>query len=145
MAMEFIGLGVVAGLICGWLAAWVWLRTTSDRAIRQAEAHAAAVSGECNIIRSELELRKQEIAELRRGLRDAELARATADAQREQFQQGLDQQRALLERAETALANAFRSLAADALSRNNQEFLVLARESISALEARAAADLDSRH
>ena len=142
--MEFIGLGLMAGLICGWLAAWVRLRTNADRAIRQAEAHAAAASAECNVIRSELELRKQEVAELRGGLRDAELARATAEAQREQLQHGVDQQRALLKEAETALVHAFKSLAADALSRNNQEFLVLARESISALEARAVADLDSR-
>jgi DNA recombination protein RmuC len=136
--------GVLMALLGGWLAGWAWIRSTSDRALRAAEARSAAVSGENGALRSELELRKHEAAELQRGLREAEMAKAAAEAHGQQLQLGLEEQRAVLKQAEAALANVFKSLAADALSHNNQQFLTLAKENLGALEARALADLDTR-
>jgi len=57
---------------------------------------------------------------------------------------GLTSSGSCYQQAQSALTDAFRSLAADALSRNNDQFLVLAKENLSALEARAIADLDTR-
>jgi DNA recombination protein RmuC len=142
--MELLGVGLLMGLLCGGLVAWLWTRLASERIVRETEARAAAASGECNSIRSELELHKRQIVQLQRELRDTELAKAAVEARGEQLQRGVDEQRALLKQAEAALANAFKSLAADALSHNNQQFLLLARESLSALEARAVADLEHR-
>lgn len=51
---------------------------------------------------------------------------------------------ALLEAAREQLSDTFRALSADALSRNNQVFLDLAKESLGTFQARAGADLEAR-
>ena len=142
--MILAAVGLMVGLLCGCLAGWVLSRAGLERAFRAAEACAAAASGENNALLSELERRKNEIGELRRALREAEMARAATEARGAELRRGVDEQRRLLQQAQSALTDAFRSLAADALSRNNDQFLALARENLAALEARALAALDSR-
>jgi len=142
--MMEVGIGFLIGLLCGCLAGWLRGRAGSDLALRGAEARAAATAGENNALRTELERRKHEIGELHQAIREAEMARAATEARGEELRRGIDQQRELLQQAQSRLTDAFKSLAADALSRNNDQFLVLARENLSALEARALADLDTR-
>jgi len=142
--MILAAVGLTVGLLCGCWAGWVLRRTGSDRAFRAAEACAAAAAGENNALLSELERRNNEIGELHRALRQAEMTQAATEARSAELRRGVDEQRGLLQQAQSALTDAFRSLAADALSRNNDQFLALARENLAALEARALADLDSR-
>ena len=142
--MILAGVGFLLGVLCGCWAGWLRGRAGSDLALRETEAHAAAAKGENNALRSELERCKQEIAELHHALRDAEMAKAATEARGEELRRGIDEQRILLQQAQSALTDAFRSLAADALSRNNDQFLALAKENLAALEARALADLDTR-
>jgi DNA recombination protein RmuC len=54
------------------------------------------------------------------------------------------QQLVLLEQARTELSNAFKALSSDALSRNNQSFLDLARTVLEQHQERAKGDLDTR-
>jgi len=142
--MILAGVGFLLGLLCGSLVGWMRGCAASDRVLREAEARAAAGSGENNALRAELERCKHESAELYRALRDAEMAKAATEARGEELRRGIDEQRVILREAQSALTDAFKSLAADALSRNNDQFLALARENLSALEARALADLDNR-
>jgi DNA recombination protein RmuC len=142
--MMLAGVGFLVGLMCGCLAGWVLSRVGSEPAVRTAEARAAEASGENNALRSELERRKDEIGELHHAVRNAEMAKAATEARGKELQRGVDEQRILLQQAQSSLTDAFRSLAADALSRNNDQFLALARENLTALEARALADLDTR-
>ena len=142
--MILTGIGFLLGLLCGCLAGWLWGRAASDLALRGAEARVAAANGENNALRSELERRKHEIGELHHAIRDAEMAKAATEARDEELRRGIDEQRGLLQQAQSVLTDAFRSLAADALSRNNDQFLALARENLAAIEARALADLDTR-
>lgn len=142
--MILAGIGLLLGLLCGCLAGWLRGRAVSDLALRGAEARAAAANGENNALRSELERRKLEIAELHHAIRDAEIAKAATETRGEELRRGIDEQRGLLQQAQSVLTDAFRSLAADALSRNNDQFLALAKENLAALEARALADLDTR-
>jgi DNA recombination protein RmuC len=142
--MILAGLGGLLGLLCGCWAGWLWGRAGANRALRTAEARAATASGENNALRSELERCKDEISELHHVLRDAEMAKAATEARGDELRRGVDEQRQLLQQAQSAFTNAFRSLAADALSRNNDQFLALAKENLTAVEARALADLDSR-
>jgi DNA recombination protein RmuC len=142
--MILAAVGFMAGLLCGCLAGWIVIRTSSDRAVRASEERSAAALGENKALRSELEQRKDEIGALQHALRDAEMAQAAMEARGEELRRGVDEQRSLLQQARSALTDAFKSLAADALSRNNDQFLALARENLTALEARALADLDSR-
>ncbi len=143
--MLFAGVSLLVGLVCGCLVAWLLSYAGSNRGLRAAEATAATASGENNALRAELERRKDEISNLHRALRDAEMAQAATEARGEELKRAIDERRELLQQAQNALTDAFRSLAADALNRNNEQFLTLARENLTALEARALADLDSRH
>ena len=56
----------------------------------------------------------------------------------------LDEQRRLLEELEAKFREAFQSLAADALKRNNQAFLDLAKTAMSEFQQGARADLEGR-
>jgi DNA recombination protein RmuC len=135
LAVIVVGLaGLVFGAVVGWLAG-------SARAV----GGTAAASAEAATIRRELESSKQEITSLHDRLREAEAAKARSDSRCDEMRRGIDEQRETLKQAETALANAFKSLAAEALSNNNKQFLTLAHENLAALEARAIADLDARH
>lgn len=142
--MIILGIGFLVGLVCGCLGGWLLNGASSGRALRTAEARAAEASGGNSALRSELEQRKDEIGALHHALRDAEMAQAANEARSETLLRGLNEQQALLQQAQNALTNAFRSLAADALSRNNEQFLALARENLGALESRALADLEAR-
>jgi DNA recombination protein RmuC len=142
--MILAAVGFMAVLLCGWLAGWLFGRAGSDNALRAAEARSAAAAGENNVLRSELKRGEDEIRQLHHALRDAEMAQAATQARGEELRRGVDEQRVLLQQAQSALTDAFRSLAADALSRNNDQFLALARENLIALETRALAALDSR-
>ncbi|HJU10383.1 MAG TPA: DNA recombination protein RmuC [Candidatus Binataceae bacterium] len=138
------GFALLLGLLAGYLAGWMLSRKGLDRALRDSEAHAAAVSGENSALRSELERRNTENVELRRAIRDAEIAQAATAARSEELQRSVDEQRVSLQYAEKAFTDVLRSLAADALSRNNDQFLALARENLVAVESRAVADLETR-
>jgi DNA recombination protein RmuC len=142
--MVLAGVGFLVGVLCGWVVGWLRGRLGSDRALRASEARMAAAAGENNALRSELDRSKDEIGELRRLLREAEMARAATEARGEELRSGVEQQRMLLQQAQSRLTDAFKSLAADALSRNNDQFLALARENLGVLEARALADFDTR-
>jgi DNA recombination protein RmuC len=144
VAMIIFAVGFLVGLIGGCLVGWLLTGTGADRASRAAESRTATVLGENGALRSELERRKDEIGELQRALRHAEMAQAATEARSEELQRGVNEQRSVLQHAQNTLTDAFRSLAADALSRNNEQFLVLARENLTALGVRALADLDAR-
>src|SRR5581483_1439159 len=59
-------------------------------------------------------------------------------------QQNLTEQRQLLEDAQAKLRDAFASVSAEALARNNEAFLHLAKERFAALATEAAGSLDQR-
>lgn len=65
---------------------------------------------------------------------------AQVDAERRALAEKLD----LLHRAREALGDAFAALAAEALHRNNEAFLALAREALGAFQAAAQGDLEQR-
>jgi DNA recombination protein RmuC len=98
-----------------------------------AEANAAQAS----VLRAELAARDAEVRSL-----GASRERALTElAARER---ALAEQRALLDTAQAALADAFRSLAADSLRANNQQFIELAKSQFETLQQAARGDLDKR-
>jgi DNA recombination protein RmuC len=139
--MTELGVGLLGGLLFGFLAGWF----LSHLAFGRTESQAGELAGENRALRADLEERKEEVAALQRALRESESKRADADARSDELRRGIEQQRILLQQARDALTDAFRSIAAEALSRNNEQFLALARENLGAIERRAAADLDARH
>jgi DNA recombination protein RmuC len=111
--------GAAVGIALGWLLA---------------ASRAARAWAEARELRVQLSDRKQEAEELRVRLGTAENAAAASAAQTAQIQANFVEQKALLSEARGQLGDAFKSLAADALERNNQQFLLLAQENLKARE-----------
>src|SRR5579883_2877810 len=137
--------GLLGLIIFGFVVGWFFHEVTSARAVRSAESRAAGLSGQIGALRAELEERKAEVAELQRTLRESESKSAEANARSDELRRAIEEQRTLLQQARDALTDAFQSIAAEALSRNSERFLALARENLGAIEQRALADLDARH
>jgi DNA recombination protein RmuC len=78
------------------------------------------------------------------GERRSAIAQATLAAQLRAAAQKCDEQRALLAEAEEKLRDAFKSLSADALAKNNEAFLQLAKEKFAALSTEASGSLEQR-
>jgi DNA recombination protein RmuC len=88
---------------------------------------------------------EKELAQaLRQELAQSQSAQATLTAQIESARANLLEQRKLLDEAQLALRDAFASVSAEALARNNEQFLQLARERFSALSTEANGSLDQR-
>jgi DNA recombination protein RmuC len=104
----------------GAAVAWLW---AAARERRRGEEHADRLRGE---------------------LAESARARAVAETQAAELRGSLDDKRALLAVAETRLGDTFRALAADALAANNQGFLTLAGEKLSAARRETDAALDAR-
>jgi DNA recombination protein RmuC len=128
-----------------------------DDARRQAaEAQAAWRAETENRIGAETRAGRVPVLESQAAAREAELARlrtegAELQSQRAALEMRLAKEReaateklALLQEAERKLADAFRSLSADALKSNNQAFLDLAKQNLSAYQETAKGELDTR-
>jgi len=89
---------------------------------------------------------EREVAMVRAHL-TAELAstRARLEAELEAERRSASEKLALLKDAETKLRDAFAALSSDALRKNNQSFLDLARTSLAEFQQTARMDLDGRH
>lgn len=149
--MPFDVVSLAAGFGVGAVLAYVLAH------LRQARADAATAAERADLaarlamaeryesaLRDGLAQRDHEIAELRADLslageRAAELA-ATLDGERKSAAEKL----AVIEQAQARLSDAFQALSAEALRKNNQSFLELARETLSAYQEQAKGDLDKR-
>lgn len=70
---------------------------------------------------------------------------ATLETQLTEERKTLQEQRALLEQAQSALGDSFKALSADALKSNNQAFIELAKAALEKFQEGARNDLDARH
>lgn len=128
--------GLIVGLLLGALAVAFWYGSK----LAAAEALARRVPEMDRAVR----MYDERLSTLGRELSEE---RASAAALRER----LDMERAaaaeklaLLDSAERKLADAFKALSSDALSRNNEMFLDLARSALAQQQERARGDLDTR-
>ena len=87
---------------------------------------------------------KAQVQSLRDSLAQAEQSVAAQRAQLASAEQNLLDQRNLLQSAQEQLRQAFASASAEALSRNNETFLQLAKERFATISAEAAGSLDQR-
>src|SRR5437016_7112095 len=78
------------------------------------------------------------------GYLSAERKCAALTAQLAAAQQNIAEQRRLLEDAQQQLKQAFATVSADALAKNNEAFLALAKEKFATLSTEAAGNLDER-
>ncbi len=135
-----LGAGVIVGAVIAWL--WNQARTQTRLASARVEAEGRIKGAESAA--GELRSQLAEIPALREKLKLEEAARVAAETRLEQAQEGLAQQRHMLEEAQTRLADTFRALAADALKSNDQQFIALAKSTFETIQAQAKGDLETR-
>jgi DNA recombination protein RmuC len=154
-------IALAAGLAGGWLARAAL--AGRDRSAADARAHAleeqlAARAREIETLRPEperraaAEARAARVPELAAELerRSAELSDLKAklaglEAAVTEERKSATEKQAILSKAETVLADAFKSLSADALKSNNQAFIDLAKATLEKFQEGARGDLEARH
>jgi DNA recombination protein RmuC len=92
----------------------------------------------------QLDVEKTQTQSLRENLAESDRNLASLRAQFTSAQQNLLEQRKLLEDAQHQLRQAFASASAEALTRNNETFLQLARERFATISAEATGSLEQR-
>lgn len=128
--LVLVGGALLVGAGAAWLLARGHFRATAagQREVLGARLAAAEMLGD--ELRKQLTQRELEVAELRQAVDGERTLRTQADARWEAARQNLEEQKRLLEDAQTKLAEAFKALSADALRDSHTEFLRLAQETL---------------
>ena len=130
------GVGLGLGLLLGWLIGRA--RTSAyETRLEERSQRLAALETERDEARAENSALRDQLGELR-----AQQARLTAQAEAERA--AAEEKIGLLRGAEQQLREAFASLSAEALRRNNQSFLELARTSLGEFQKGASGELETR-
>ncbi len=130
----------VAGLFLGWfvarLAVAAKLATIAER-LRSEERHAADLDARLAAATAASAGHERDALAVRDQLTDLR-------SRREAEQQAAAEKHALLERAEAKLADTFKALSADALRSSSEQFLQLAKSSLTSHNEEARGDLEKR-
>lgn len=141
-------LGAMAGLLVGGLLAWSWVTARLRAQGQQAAAQWAERAQRAETLAEELRRQTDEMSRaagvLRADLAQAQQARAAAEARHQEAQQGVAEQRQALTQARHDLLEAFHALSGEALQRNNDMFMDLAKSAFQTLQAEAKGDLAQR-
>lgn len=130
------GVGFGLGLLLAWLVGRARLSGVAAR-LEERSQRVAALEDEREQARQEVGGLREQVAELR-----SQQARLGAQAEAERL--AAEEKLGLLRAAERQLREAFASLSAEALQRNNQSFLELARASLGEFQKGASGDLETR-
>jgi DNA recombination protein RmuC len=139
-----LAVGAGAGLVLGLLLGWLVARARGTRALTAAAAIAREVETRLHEraqrvaqLEADLETARREIMRVREG-------QAGLSAQISAERIAATEKLALLEAAERKLREAFEALSAEALRRNSQSFLELAKASMGEFQKGATGELESR-
>jgi DNA recombination protein RmuC len=151
MPFAFDAVSLILGLAVGALVAWAAARARASRREADSGAQRADLAARLDLasrfeeeLRDGIAERDRQIAILRAelstaGQRAAQLA-ATLESERTAAAEKL----VVIEQAQARLSDAFQALSAEALRKNNQTFLDLARETLNGYQEQAKGDLDKR-
>lgn len=140
--MEYV-LALLA-LLVGGAVGYLWGERRARSAAGDLRANVAAAEQRCASLASQFDKQAAETIDLRAQLSSAERSCAAMAAQLEAAGQNLLEQRKLLDDANEQLKQAFASVSAEALAKNNLAFLQLAKERFATLSTEAAGSLDER-
>ncbi|CAF0700408.1 DNA recombination protein RmuC [Candidatus Methylacidithermus pantelleriae] len=136
----FFALGLLIGGALSWAISRVRWLTELVRRETQKQSLESLVSE----LREELQRHQSELAQQQELAHQQAQARLEAQTRWELAQKQLEEQRQLLEEAKNRLVDTFKALSADALQRNNQAFLELARQSLQTLLTEAKGELGQK-
>lgn len=144
VAMLLVIMGV-AGLVVGLAVGVLFGEVRSARRQGGTQAELAAAQQQSQGLTLQLESQNVESRRLRDELSGALVQQAAVQAQLEAAQANVLEQRELLEDAQIKLREAFGSLSADALARNNEKFLQLAKENFAVFSKEASGVFEQRN
>lgn len=136
--------GIAIGVFIGKLMARESVRSQYDKRVTDAERRAATAEAALPELRSQLKDRNTDAAALQQRLEAEITARTAAETALVEERKRLEEQRALFTEAQEKLKDAFNSLAAQALNRNNQSFLDLAKGTLEKFQTEAKGELQAR-
>lgn len=141
-----VALGLVAVLVTAvaWVVASLRERSRAEVGLRDREGAARASAAEAQELRRQLAEANGRTREVEDDLSAAIARQAAAEARAAEAERHLAQQKQLVEQADVRLRDSFRSLAAEALARNNEGFLTLATQALGAAKAESTQDLAAR-
>lgn len=151
LAYALAAVGVVGALLIALLVMAVMFaraRTRAEAALQASRELERLAADRATVAESRLQAQEERLQELRAqqdALGQLQGQHAQLQERYAQEQQRLREQQALLDDAKAKLAEAFKSLSADALRANNQSFLELARENLQRFQQGAQEDLAARH
>ncbi len=122
----------------------LFMKAQASRPLADAAAREASAEARHEELRNRLDDAQRDFVTLREELSGAVTSRSVAEARLEEATRGFDKQRQILDEAKTKLSDAFKALAADALSQNSKGFLTIAEEQFKRLRDGAQSDLDAR-
>ena len=137
-------LGAAVGGGLGWLAAAARSRSAAAAFLAAAERRAASAEGAAAEIRVQAQRAAADIEALRARHDAEQQARVRAETQAAETLLRLEAERRLLDEARAKLADAFKSLAGEALGTHSRDFLRLAQENFERILAEARGDLGKR-
>ena len=155
-------LALLVALVLGAAVGWAWSaareRSRGDGKVRESEARLHEAEGKLREVDGTARAAQATAEELRRSLgvaedraqrlvqdlAAAERGRAVAETRALELRRSLDEQKALLDGTEKRLSDSFRALAAQALAANNEGFLTLAAEKLTAAHKEGDATLEAR-
>src|SRR5690606_33052315 len=126
----------IVGAVIGGAVVGLWLRSL----LVVARADAARATE----LERELLSRELRVQELMRELTNARVEASTLHERLDQERRASTEKLALMDEAKTRLADAFNALSAEALNRNNQAFLELARNQLGQQQQLAKGELEAR-
>src|ERR1041385_3045360 len=157
-----LGIGLGLGTICTWYLLRTRVEAAAERARLEAGAEIAALNERLASKGDALQRAQQDkeeaarktqehegqlevqIQQLRQRLEEAQKDTVQLKTRLENEQKAASEKLALIEQAKTALTDAFHSLSANALQKNNQSFLDLAKTVLGSYQDGAKSDLDLR-
>src|SRR5512145_1991108 len=140
--LGIIGLFVGAGL--GGALAWLWAERRGRARSIEIETQLAVAQQRCADLSGQFNTANAAMETLRAQAATADRSAAALSAQLEAARANLAEQKKLLDDAQAQLREAFASVSAEALAKNNEAFLHLAKERFNALSAEAAGSLEQR-
>ena len=140
---ELIGLCLLIAVISVALGI-LWTKGKLGRETKSIESRAISAEARVEELRRQIDDADKDFADLRTKLSTAETDRSTAIARAAAAEKNLEEQKQLLTEAKEKLSDAFKSLAADALSNNSKGFLTLAEQKFKALSDESKSELDTR-
>ncbi|MFO0774810.1 MAG: DNA recombination protein RmuC [Nitrospiraceae bacterium] len=130
------------------VAAWWWATSRAHAAgytaLQQATERTQRAETLVEVLRAQDAENRATLEAVRQALAEAQQARATVEARHEAAVAGIAEQRQALTQARQDLLEAFHALSGEALQRNNDMFLDLAKASFHTLQAEAKGDLVQR-